>query len=129
MDWEKAFGNLEALNWVILLLLGSASYWLMSETFTTGVILGGLMTIANFHALQYTIRRGFASSGVFQAKKASIIGKYYARFMAMGVLIYFLITRQWVHPVGLVIGLSAVVISIVIFGIHMVCKTPCREAT
>lgn len=129
MDWENIFRNLKALNWLILFVLASLSFFWMAEPFTTGIILGGFIIIANFRVLQHTICRGFASDRMSTVKKASIIAKYYLRLLAMAVLIYFLISRHWVHPVGFVIGLSIVVISIVSLGIHMSLKTSSCDVT
>jgi hypothetical protein len=129
MDWENIFNNLKTLNWLILLLLASLSFFLMNESFTTGIILGGFIIIANFRLLQHTIRQGFSSDGVLRVKKVSVIAKYYLRLLAMAIIIYFLIPRHWVHPVGLVIGLSIVVISIVSLGIHMSLKTSSCDVT
>jgi hypothetical protein len=119
MDWENIFKNLKTLNWLILLLLGSVSFFVMDEAFTTGIILGGFIIIANFRLLQHTIRQGFSPDGDLRLKKAAIIAKYYVRLLAMAVIIYLLLPRHWVDPIGLVIGLSIVVISIVSLGIHM----------
>jgi hypothetical protein len=44
------------------------------------------------------------------------------------VIIYFLITRGWIDPVGLVVGLSTVMFGIIGFGISMVLRTRTREA-
>ncbi len=127
MDGEKIFRNLKSLNWGILLLLAVLSYFLMEQAFTLGIIVGGLMIIANFNILKRTIQQGFSPDGAPAPRKAAIIVKSYLRLAAMGVLIYLFITRQWVHPVGLAIGLSIVVISIVSIGIHMVWKTSSEE--
>jgi hypothetical protein len=100
----------------------------MSRSLTTGIILGGLIIIANFGILQHTVRRAFSSDGVMRRRKMSIIAKYYLRLLALGVIIYFLITRGWVDPVGLAVGLSTVVISIVTLGIYLARKTYTGEA-
>jgi len=127
MDWTKTFRILKTLNWTILLVLSSVSYALMGNTFTAGVILGGFLIIANFNFLQRTITKAFRPDGVFGANKGAIIGKYYLRLAAMGVLIYLLIRQRWVNPVGLAVGLSVVVFSIVALGVHMVWKKSSRE--
>ena len=127
MNRERLFRTLRTLNWVVLLMLAGASNCLMKQDFTLGIILGGLMIIANFNLLQHTILRAFSPDGVMQTKKASIIAKHYLRLAVMGVLIYVLITQRWVHPVGLTIGLSIVVISIIGLGIHMTYKTSSGE--
>ena len=85
--------------------------------------LGGLIIIANFGILQHTVRRAFSSDGLMRRRKMSIIAKYYLRLLALGVIIYFLIDCGWVDPVGLAVGLSTVVISIIALGIYLARKT------
>ncbi len=101
----------------------------MSRSLTIGVILGGLIIIVNFKVFQHTIRSAFSPEGVMKMRKMSIIAKYYFRLLALGVIIYFLISNGWVDPVGLAIGLSTVVISIVSFGINRAWKTFTGEET
>ena len=129
MDWEKTYKDLKKLNWFSLLIMSLISYFLLSSSFTLGIILGGFIIIANFKVLQHTIRRGFSSQGVMNASKFIIIVKYYLRLLALGVVICYLIKRGWVDPVGLAVGLSTVVISIVSFGIKTAFKTVTGEAT
>lgn len=127
MDWGDTFKVLKTLNWIILLVLSSTSYFLMGNAFTAGIILGGFLIIANFTLLQHTITKGFRSDGVFEANKGTVIGKYYLRLAALGVLIYLLISRRWVNPVGLAVGLSVVVASIVTLGILRLFKKSSGE--
>ena len=129
MDWEKVYGDLKKLNWFILLILGIISYFLMRHSFTTGIILGGLITIANFHVFQHVFRGVFSPEGVMKTTKMAIIAKCYFRLLGLGIIIYILITRGWVDPIGLTIGLSIVVISIVCFGIKRAFKMYFQEAT
>ncbi len=129
MDWENFYRDLKGLNWVILLVLVSVSYFLMKHAFTTGIIVGGLMVIANFHVFQRSIFQAFSPDGPRRVKKASVIAKFYLRLLTMGVLIYLCITQEWIHPVGLAIGLSIVVISIVVLGIHMIRKSFSEETS
>ena len=127
MNWQRASKEIKTLNWLILLALGLASYFLMSSTFTLGIILGGLIIIANSNVLQNTIVSAFGSDGAVKSSKKVIIAKYYFRLAVAGVIIYILITNAWVNPIGLTIGLSTVVISIIYFGIHMAWKTSSEE--
>lgn len=128
MDWKTLYRELRILNWAVLLILSSLSYLLMSEFLTLGIILGGLIIIANFNVLQYTISRVFNPVGTMKSGKASIIVKSYFRLLALGVILYFLITRGWVDPVGLAVGLSTVVFSIVFVGIQRAFKMINGEA-
>lgn len=128
MDWEKTYKDLRRLNWLTLLIMSLISTLFMSQIFTLGVILGGLIIIANFKVLQHTIRRGFSAAGGMSTGKLLIIMKYYFRLLALGVVIAFLIKRGWVDPVGLTIGLSTVVISVVGFGIKRAMNAVSGEA-
>ena len=127
MDWAHAFKILRTLNWTILLLLSSASFFFMGSHFTAGVIMGGFLIIANFNLLQRTITRSFSPNGIFGANKGSVMGKYYLRMAVLGLLLYLLISQSWINPVGLAVGLSVVVISIVTLGLLLVWKKSSGE--
>ena len=129
MEWKTLYRVLRTLNWFILLILSLFSYFLMSPSWTLGVILGGVITIANFNLLQHTIRGVFSSRGCDASGKVTIVAKYYLRLIGLGVILFVLITRGWVDPVGLAVGLSTVVFSIVVIGISMALKTSTTEAT
>lgn len=128
MDWKRVYRELKMINWLILLILSSGSYFLMRPRFTTGVILGGIIVIANFNLLQYTIYGAFSPGGALARAKAGIVAKFYLRLLALGLIIYLLIVHGGIDPVGLGVGLSTVVFSIIVLGIHMALKTKTGEA-
>jgi hypothetical protein len=128
VDWEKISGEFKTLCWLFLLMLGTASFFLMEPPFTLGVILGGFLAIANFSALQYTIRRAFGADGRMKGKKTGILAKYYLRLFVLGLIIYILITRGWVDAMGLAVGLSVVVFGITTIGIRAALKMSSGEA-
>jgi len=127
-DREKLIGHIRMNNWIILLIVGSLSSVFMSTEFTLGVIIGGLVVIANFSVLQHTIRCAFSDLGAFQGRKLGLIARSYFRLAFMGLTLYMVITNGWVHPLGLAIGLSVVMFSIIGFGIRSALKTSSREA-
>lgn len=127
MDWKTLYRDLKSLNWFTLLVLSSMSYFLLKPQFTTGVILGGLTAIANFSVFQHTICSAFSPEGP-KKKKISIILKYQLRLLCLGVILYILITKGLVHPVGLALGISTVVFSIVGMGIYLALKMRTGEA-
>jgi ATP synthase I chain len=128
MEWEKLQNTLQKTNWLVLLVLSSFGYFVMSPFWTAGVLFGGLIAIANFSLLQYTVRRAFSPEGIHQGARFSIVGKYYLRLVALGGILYVLITRGWIDPVGLVAGLSTVMVSIIGFAIHVVWRARTKEA-
>jgi ATP synthase I chain len=129
MEWKTLCRVLRTLNWIILLVLSLFGYFLMSSSWTMGVLVGGLITIANFNLLQHTIQGVFSPQGFGASTKVSIVAKYYLRLIGLGVILFMVITRGWVDPVGLTVGLSTVVLSIAGTGIGMALKTSSTEAT
>ena len=128
MEWQRFHNILRMLNWLVLLCFSLASYFSMSPYWTAGVILGGLIAIANFNVLQHTVCRAFSPEGIHQGTRFSIVGKYYLRLVALGVILYVLITGGWIDPVGLAVGLSTVLLSIVGLGIGLALRIRTKEA-
>ena len=120
--------DIKTFNWVVLFILGAVSGIFMEVQFTLGVILGGLIIIANFSLLHHTMRKAFSDQSAMKGKKMALIAKFYFRLAIMGLIIYILITNGWVNPLGLVVGLSIVVLSILNFVIRAAFRTSSREA-
>lgn len=129
LDWKAAYREIRLLNWITLLVLSAGSLVLKDGASTLGIVLGGLIITANFGVLQHTIRRAFGRDGTMTAGKASVIVTYYARLLALGIVLFILITLGWANPIGLAVGLSTLPISIVGFGIKRAVHTYMREAT
>jgi hypothetical protein len=128
MEWENIARQLRYQNWIILFVLGSASFFFMGSHFTLGLILGGLVIIVNFNLLQNSIRQVFLPGRDPKSGKFSIIAKSYFRLAILGIIIYILVTTDWIDPIGFTLGLSIVVISILCLGIRLICKSSSREA-
>jgi hypothetical protein len=116
-DWEETYRTLRKRNWFILALLSSFSYFILNPMLAAGVAFGGLVAIASFSAMQRTVRRAFAISGTRKSRKGLIIVKVFLRLFLLGAVLYILIAKVKIDPVGLAIGLSTVVLGIVSLGI------------
>jgi hypothetical protein len=57
-----------------------------------------------------------------------VIAKYFLRFIVSGFIIFVLIAGKFVNPVGLVIGLSVVVFSIMLATLCEITKLIFKEA-
>jgi hypothetical protein len=77
-----------------------------------GIFAGGLIVTVNFHLLARTLKKSLTPPHLVSHNV--IIAKYYVRFIASGVIIFFLISGHYVDPLGLFVGLSVVVASIVV---------------
>lgn len=126
-EHREIIGFVKTLNWIVLLVLGLMSFWLMKYDFTAGVILGGLLAIVNFDVLERSVLTAFSPSEGFRLKKATAILKYFLRLLFLAVVIYIFLKQSWIHPVGLIAGLSIVVISIIGLGLRMLFKPFQRE--
>jgi hypothetical protein len=58
----------------------------------------------------------------------AVLAKYYLRFIASGFIIFVLIAGHIVNPVGLILGLSIVVCSIILATMSEVKKLIFKEA-
>ena len=99
-------------NWVLLAAASAAGLFLTSREFAWGIISGGLIVTVNFHLLYRTLKN--ALTPPYLASHHVVLAKYYLRFMVSGAIIFVLISRQWVNPIGLFVGLSVVVVSIML---------------
>jgi len=103
--------RLEIANWIILAILFIPSLIFASQKFYLGVLLGGFISILNFHGMVFGLRGLFKNlSG--NVKQPTMI-KYYIRLIITGVVLYLLIVTRTVDIFGLMLGLSVVVINMV----------------
>jgi hypothetical protein len=128
LEWKAAYREIRLLNWIILLAFSLVSTVFLDPALTVGIILGGLVIMANLGLLQHSIRRAFAGDGTMTRSRWSVVVKYFFRLIALGAVLFALIAWDRVSPVGLAVGLSTLFISIVGFGIKRACKIYIREA-
>ena len=76
-----------------------------------GLLLGGLIVTVNFHLLSRTLKKALTPPILISHNV--VIAKYYIRFIISGIVIFVLIAKNIVDPIGLILGLSVVVVSIV----------------
>ena len=113
-------------NWVILAGATAVGTALAPADFALGILCGGLIVTLNFYLLARTLRRALTPPHL--ASHNAVLAKYYLRFMASAFVIFLLIAGGVVNPLGLVIGLSVVVASIILATIREVKKIIFKEA-
>jgi hypothetical protein len=104
--------RLEITNWVLLAILVAGSLLLRSSRFSLGVLYGGLISIVNFHWLYRNLLNAFTKHPS-QARKA-ILFRYTLRLAVTGLVLYWIISGNLADVIGLVIGLSVVVLNIIL---------------
>ena len=98
-------------NWALLIITGIGGLIVAPADFAKGIIFGGLIVTVNFHLLYRTLKKAFTPPRI--SSHNVVLAKYYLRFAISGVILFFLISNHVVNPLGLFIGLSIVVASIV----------------
>jgi len=126
MDKEEA-AQLRSLwlgNWLIFGVLAAGASVLAPGKPAVSVIVGGLIALINFRLLQRSVCRAMLrkqASGV-SAAVGRILLKYYLKLGVTAVALGFLVHYQLVEFFGLLVGLSAVVIAMTLWGVHRAFK-------
>lgn len=113
-------------NWVLFFVASIIGLVLLPPDFARGIIFGGLIVTVNFHLLYRTLKKSFRPSRL--ASHNVVLAKYYVRFCISGIIIFILISGHYVNPLGLIIGLSVVVASIMLATMCELTKQIYKEA-
>ncbi len=123
---ERLLKFITRANWVLLLISSILGLIFLPMDFTKGIIFGGLIVTVNFHLLYRTLRKALTPPHL--SSHNIILAKYYFRFFVSGLILFFLIKGGYVAPLGLFVGLSVVVASIMLATILEVKKLIFKEA-
>ena len=113
-------------NWILFGVASIIGFMLFPANYARGVLFGGLLVTVNFHLLARTLKT--ALSPPHLSSHNVVIAKYFLRFIVSGFIIFVLIAGHFVHPVGLIIGLSVVVFSIILATLREFTKLIFKEA-
>ena len=127
MDIQRRIINfVTRANWILFGAASLAGFAIFARDVALGIVFGGLLVTINFHLLARTLKKALTPPHL--ASHNVVLAKYYLRFLITGFIIFLLIASHLVHPVGLVIGLSIVVFSIILATICEVKKLLLKEA-
>ncbi|MFA5195281.1 MAG: ATP synthase subunit I [Bacteroidales bacterium] len=104
--------KIELVNWIVLAVLFIPALIFTPFKFALGILLGGFISIINFYWMERGLRGLFTDTS--KNVKGPVMVKYYIRLALTAVILYFLIANDTVNVVGLLIGLSVVVINIIV---------------
>jgi ATP synthase I chain len=117
--------KIEIANWIVLAILFITSWIFTPFDFYLGVLLGGFISILNFYWMERGLRGIFTNTA--GNVKGGVLVKYYIRLVLTAIVLYFLIANGTVHAIGLLIGLSVVVINIIVTLITTMAKKKLLE--
>ncbi|WP_298267144.1 ATP synthase subunit I [Geobacter sp.] len=104
-------------GWILLGVLAGAGYLFRSARFATGILAGGILVLANFYWLRSILTRALR----LQPEKATRYAhlRYLARLILIGIVIAVLIVRAHIDVMGLLVGLSIIVVMITALSFYM----------
>jgi hypothetical protein len=114
---EALIKKVELFNWILLALLTSSGFVFFSRDFGFGVLVGGVLAIANFYLMKRSLFRALDPQRKGKTRFFYLL-KYFLRLAALGLIIAWLLIKGWVSPFGMLLGLSIIVIGIGLAGIH-----------
>jgi hypothetical protein len=113
MDTQKRILKFVVItNWVLFTAVTTGGFALLPKLFALGILAGGLIVTVNFHLLWRTLKKAFQPDRL--VSHHVVIAKYYMRFFISAIILMILISQHWVDPLGLFVGLSIVVTSIML---------------
>ena len=113
-------------NWVLFCLVGVLGLVFTPFKFACGILCGGLLVTVNFHLLARTLKGALTPPHL--SSHNVVVAKYYLRFLISGVILFLVIKYHLVNPLGLFIGLSVVVVSIMLATARELKILICKEA-
>lgn len=114
-------------NWILFSVASIVGLIISPPHFAMGIIFGGLIVTINFHLLCRTLKKALTPPHL--ASLGVVLSKYYIRFIVSALIIFILISRHYVHPIGLLIGLSIVVVSMTLAAMYEFKKLIFKEVT
>ena len=108
----------------LALLMAGAGWFFAGNIFTLSVLVGAALACGSFFLLQRDIRlmmdrlaaesNAVALSGM---EKARFLVKSLGRFIVLALLLFAVAARMTIEPLGLVLGLATIMLSVVIVGL------------
>lgn len=93
--------------WIALFLVGSG--WISSPPFVLGVLLGGILVLANFHLLRKIIERLFQKERPSPKRGGILLA---IKLLAWIPIMVFLIGYLKIDPIGLTLGATTLLLAI-----------------
>ncbi len=114
---NNIFAALNVGSWLLLALLSLAGLIFGSLRFATGIAVGGILAILNYYWLRTILERVLAQRPGHPGRFVQI--RYVLRLALLALVVYWLITHGGIDIVGLLVGLSVIVIAIMALSIYM----------
>lgn len=113
---DNIFTVLTTASWLLLALLAGGALIFGSLRFAAGVLAGGLLAIVNFYWLVSILKRVLFLPTGKAGRFAQL--RYVLRLALLALVIWTLIVKVGIDAIGLLVGLSVIVINIIALSIY-----------
>jgi small-conductance mechanosensitive channel len=118
---DNLFRTLIAAGWLLLALLIACGWIFISQRFAAGIACGGLLALGNTFWLKRSIERAMGLEPR-QAGRFAVV-RYVLRLAVLAGVLYLLIVTVGIDIIGLIAGLSVLVIVIIGFSLYRAART------
>ena len=113
---HKLFSTLIATSGILLAVLVISGLLFGSQRFAAGIAFGGLLALGNTFWLKRGIERAMGLEPRLAGRFALV--RYLLRLAVLAGLLYLLIVKVGIDIIGLIVGLSVLVIVIIGFSLY-----------
>jgi len=114
--------NVQRFSWILLAVLTGGAWYLFSGPVARSVLIGGVLANVSFYLLRRDIDlfmtnlslAGMNWGAVKKLEKVKFFLKFYGRLAVLAVILYLLVTKVNIDVIGLVVGLSSIMFSVII---------------
>ncbi len=112
----------QQFNLIIIAVFTAGSWYIIDWNLAQSVLIGGALASISFFLLKRDAEQlieqvaaaGQTAMTVRALGSSAFMVKFYARLVVLGLLLYVLTTKIDINMIGLVIGLSTVILSVII---------------
>jgi hypothetical protein len=110
MNDENIVTVLKIGSWVLLAILAGSGWYLFDWHFAASIVAGGLLAIINFYWLHNILNRALLLPKGKAQRLA--LSRYFLRLAVIGFTVWLLIVQFRINLIGLILGLSVLLINI-----------------
>jgi hypothetical protein len=119
---QKILRAIQYVSLVLTIVFAAGGYFLRSESFALSVLFGSVLVNGSFWLLKrdaeqilnrVAASQAEASQAVQRMERIRFIVKFYAKLIVLGLLLYAASTRMQLDMIGVALGLSTVMLSVI----------------
>ncbi len=117
--------SISLFHLILVIVFTAGSWYIFNWQLAQSVLIGGVLASGSFLLLKRDVEQlvfrvaeaeeqGTGGKGLRRIEKVRFLMRFYARLIVLGLLLFVLANKVSINIIGLVIGLSTVMLSIVI---------------